>query len=164
MNGEVRQCVEARTGFFGQYFEVPDALRGEVDGFIRATEALGEACGDAAQFESRFAGEGLSDRFNALVGQCVPKAHQMTAEEKRASRKIAADMMYADRENLAKGAVADVASSVMVDLRGESLRKNREQMLAEGTFDEYTRRSNAAEDARNLIGTLGNLFGKRKRR
>lgn len=34
MIDEVKTCVNARVNYFGEYFSIPDQLRGDVDSFI----------------------------------------------------------------------------------------------------------------------------------
>lgn len=73
MNSDVQQSVDAKTHYFDEYLIVPDGLRPEVDAFCAEVVALGEQCADFNTFENRFASEGLSEKFVALICQCAQK-------------------------------------------------------------------------------------------
>ena len=80
MNSDVQQSVDAKTHYFDEYLIVPDGLRPEVDAFCAEVIALGEQCADFNTFEDRFASEGLSEKFVALICQCAQKASPQTRE------------------------------------------------------------------------------------
>ena len=82
MVDEVKTCVDAKINFFEEYFSVPDDLKSEMDMFIKDTQALGEQCSSASEFEQQFSASELLNRFNTLVSKCTPKAKKMTKEEK----------------------------------------------------------------------------------
>ena len=82
MVDEVKTCVDAKINFFEEYFSVPDDLKSEMDMFIKDTQALGEQCSSASEFEQQFSTSELLNRFNTLVSKCIPKAKKMTKEEK----------------------------------------------------------------------------------
>lgn len=74
MRDDVKVCVSARVDFFSKYYDIPQSVQTEVDAFISDTEALGERCTDAQQFEAEFVSSGLCNRFNAILPNCTPKA------------------------------------------------------------------------------------------
>lgn len=74
MVDEVKTCVDAKINFFEEYFSVPDDLKSEMDMFIKDTQALGEQCSSASEFEQQFSTSELLNRFNTLVSKCTPKA------------------------------------------------------------------------------------------
>ena len=82
MVDEVKTCVDAKINFFEEYFSVPDDLKSEMDMFIKDTQALGEQCSSASEFEQQFSTSELLNRFNTLVSKCTAKAKKMTKEEK----------------------------------------------------------------------------------
>ena len=161
MREDVKQCVQMRTTFFDAYITVPPEVQGEVEQFIRAAEALGEACGSAEEFESRFVAEGLAEQFNALLPRCTPKAMPQTKEQKQQSRKMAIEMMGGGKQ-IAKDLAADAAGMAATRLESEMIAKNREQMIEAGVFDDYTRAKNYAEDARTIGKLFSGLFKKKK--
>lgn len=161
MVDDVKKCVDARVGFFAQYFDIPQQMQEEVDSFIRDTNALGEKCADAGQFEAEFAATGLSDRFNAILPRCTQKQRKMTKEEKQASRKIAKEILYENRQDLAKSALDDAMQWVRVEAEDELTTRNRERMIEEGTFDDYTIAHNIGDTVGSL---LGGLFRKKDRK
>lgn len=159
MVDEVKTCVDAKINFFEEYFSVPDDLKSEMDMFIKDTQALGEQCSSASEFEQQFSTSELLNRFNTLVSKCTPKAKKMTKEEKKQSVKIAKDILYENRSEIAKDALKDTANRIINDKRDEMLTKNREKMIEEGTYADYTIRRNKI----NSIGDfLGKVFNKKK--
>lgn len=152
---EVRVCVEAKTNFFGEYFTVPEELLQEVDTWRRDTMALGETCAHAQEFEEKFVSEGLSDRFNALIPRCTPKARKMTREEKRVSAGIAKDILWESKEELARDALSDVVGGAVTRAKDEQLQRNRERMIKEGTLADHTIRKNRIDAAFGIIRLLG---------
>ena len=82
MKDDVKACVNSRLDFINNYLDVTPEHKAECDQFINDITALGESCADYAEFESRFASEGLGDQFNSMVGRIPQKTHKMTKEEK----------------------------------------------------------------------------------
>ena len=163
MREDVKACVEARTGFFGTYMTVPPALQPELDAFLARITALGEESGDAAEFEQTFQATGLSDVFNGLVSRCTPQAYQMTEEDKAHSRQVAKEIFQEDKERILKEAGAELLDSAQM-LAEDKLRQERvRQMRDAGVMDEYTKVTNAVEDAGIVAGFFKGLFGKKKK-
>lgn len=161
MTDEVKTCVDMRIHFFEEYYSVPDDLRAEMDNFIEDIMDLGNHCGNTTEFEQNFAKSGLSNRFNSLVSRCTPKARKMTKEEKRQSRSIAKDILYENREELAKDAVTETAGRIMNDAADRQLTKIREQMIADGTLADHTIIKNRIEDAGMVANFIGGIFKKK---
>ena len=159
MVDEVKTCVDAKINFFEEYFSVPDDLKSEMDMFIKDTQALGEQCSSASEFEQRFSTSELLNRFNTLVSKCTPKAKKMTKEEKKQSVKIAKDILYENRAEIAKDTLKDTANRIINDKRDEMLTKNREKMIEEGTYADYTIRRNKINSIRDF---LEKIFNKKK--
>ena len=159
MVDEVKTCVDAKINFFEEYFSVPDDLKSEMDMFIKDTQALGEQCGSASEFEQQFSTSELLNRFNTLVSKCTPKAKKMTKEEKKQSVKIAKDILYENRVEIAKDTLKDTANRIINDKRDEMLTKNREKMIEEGTYADYTIRRNKINTIRDF---LEKIFNKKK--
>ncbi len=163
MRDDVKTCVCARVDFFGQYYEVPAAVQPEVDGFIADIQALGEQATDVAQFEAEFVSTGLSDRFNAILPKCTPKAVAMTEEQKAYSRQVKKELWEEQKGQIAKDAVKDVAESVVMRAESDAMQARRRAMADAGVLDEYTRATNAVEDIGRGAKFLANLFGKKKK-
>ena len=159
MVDEVKTCVDAKINFFEEYFSVPDDLKSEMDMFIKDTQALGEQCSSASEFEQQFSTSELLNRFNTLVSKCTPKAKKMTKEEKKQSVKIAKDILYENRAEIAKDTLKDTANRIINDKRDEMLTKNREKMIEEGTYADYTIRRNKINTIRDF---LEKIFNKKK--
>ena len=159
MLDEVKNCVDAKINFFEDYFSVPDDLKSEMDMFIKDTQALGEKCSSASEFEQQFSTSELLNRFNTLVSKCTPKAKKMTKEEKKQSVKIAKDILYENRAEIAKDTLKDTANRIINDKRDEMLTKNREKMIEEGTYADYTIRRNKINSIRDF---LEKIFNKKK--
>ena len=159
MVDEVKTCVDAKINFFEEYFSVPDDLKSEMDMFIKDTQALGEQCSSASEFEQQFSTSELLNRFNTLVSKCTPKAKKMTKEEKKQSVKIAKDILYENRAEIAKDTLKDTANRIINDKRDEMLTKNREKMIEEGTYADYTIRRNKINSIRDF---LEKIFNKKK--
>ena len=157
MDAGILQCVNARLDFFTQYVTVPAAVQPEVDAFKQDIMALGESSADAADFEAKFAANGLSDRFNALVPKCTPVAQEMTAEQKEYSKQVYREMY--SKEDMMKDIAKDVADTVAVEAEEEMIAANRRARIAAGVDDEYNRVTNQIEDAK----TIGGLFKKKKK-
>ena len=159
MVDEVKTCVDAKINFFEEYFSVPDDLKSEMDMFIKDTQALGEQCSSASEFEQQFSTSELLNRFNTLVSKCTPKAKKMTKEEKKQSVKIAKDILYENRAEIAKDTLKDTANRIINDKRDDMLTKNRERMIEEGTYADYTIRRNKINSIRDF---LEKIFNKKK--
>ena len=159
MLDEVKSCVDAKINFFEDYFSVPDDLKSEMDMFIKDTQALGEKCSSASEFEQQFSTSELLNRFNTLVSKCTPKAKKMTKEEKKQSVKIAKDILYENRAEIAKDTLKDTANRIINDKRDDMLTKNRERMIEEGTYADYTIRRNKINSIRDF---LEKIFNKKK--
>ena len=161
MNEVVKSCVDAKINFFDEYFNVPAEIQTEVDAFKRELVVLGEGCSDAAAFEEKYVSTGLSDRFTSIVPKCIPKSRKMTKEEKKQSLKIAKDILVENKEEIAADLADTVAFEVRVATKTEAAKRRREEMIADGTFGEYTRASNMVRDAGHLLGFLKDKFGKK---
>lgn len=159
MLDEVKNCVDAKINFFEDYFSVPDDLKSEMDMFIKDTQALGEKCSSVSEFEQQFSTSELLNRFNTLVSKCTPKAKKMTKEEKKQSVKIAKDILYENRAEIAKDTLKDTANRIINDKRDDMLTKNRERMIEEGTYADYTIRRNKINSIRDF---LEKIFNKKK--
>ena len=159
MLDEVKNCVDAKVNFFEDYFSVPDDLKSEMDMFIKDTQALAEKCSSASEFEQQFSTSELLNRFNTLVSKCTPKAKKMTKEEKKQSVKIAKDILYENRAEIAKDTLKDTANRIINDKRDDMLTKNRERMIEEGTYADYTIRRNKINSIRDF---LEKIFNKKK--
>ena len=159
MNEDVKKCVTMRTDFFDQYFTVPDSMKNDVSKFIAETEALGENCPDSTVFEAQFASTGLSDRFNALIGKCVPKTVKMTKEQKQTSKEVMKDMLYENRRDIAEDALKDAAEDVMDNIHDSNIQDYHDRMIEDGTMADHTILKNHVEDA---FGVFNFLKGKVK--
>lgn len=156
----VAQCVQVRVDFFEKYFTIPAGLQGVVDSFIRDMQVLGEGCGNPGEFEAAFVSTGLSDRFNALIPQCTPKAVELSQQDQQYSQQVAAEMKAERRKGLGKRIAMDVAESAQMEVEQELMSQNTRRMAQEGTLDEYTKVSNAVDDAQRVGGLFRRLFKK----
>ena len=129
--------------------------------FIKDTQALGEKCSSASEFEQQFSTSELLNRFNTLVSKCTPKAKKMTKEEKKQSVKIAKEILNENKEELAKDALRETANRMINDKRDEMLAKSRERMLEDGTFDDYTIMRNRIHGINDIVRFIGNIFRKK---
>jgi len=163
MVAEVKNSVDIRVNFFDQYYTVPLSVKADVDAFITELNALGESCTTAVEFEEKFAATGLSDKFNALLPRCTPKAVQMTAEQKQYSKEVAKEIFKEDRERIVKEEVGDVAESITMAAESELSSQIRRDLSDVGLLDDVTRASNAVEMAKDAAGFLGGLFKKKKK-
>lgn len=163
MTDEVKRCVDARVDFFATYFTIPDGLQPDVDAWRQDIITLGEACGTGQEFEERFLAEGLSDRFNALLPRCTPKAHPMTKEEKRNSAATFKEILRENKEEVISSAIQDATQRVANDLIDDQIAKNRERMIANGTFADYTIMQNKIDAAEEAIGFLSGIFRRKKK-
>ena len=162
MTEDVKSCVAARETFFETYYAVPEPVKPEVEAFLTELRALGEASANATDFEGAFMANGLSDKFNSLLTKCTPKAVTLTAEQKAYSKEVSKQLYKESGRNLGEEIANDVADSLSVGVEEELIAQSRKQMIAEGTFGEYTKVSNAVEDGKNLFGFVKGLFGKKK--
>ena len=74
---------------------------------------------------------------------------------------MAIEMMGGGKQ-IAKDLAADAAGMAATRLESEMIAKNREQMIEAGVFDDYTRATNYAEDARTIGKLFSGLFKKKK--
>ena len=118
MNSDVQKSVNAKTNYFDEYLIVPDGLRPEVNAFCAEVVALGEQCADFNAFENRFASEGLSEKFVALICQCAQKKSPQTKEQRRESLKAAKSMMRENRKETAEYFADSVLTSARVEAEG----------------------------------------------
>ena len=162
MNDYIKQCVNSRVDFFDKYYTVPAELKPEVEAFINEINKLGDAATDAVDFENKFASSELSERFNSLLTRCIPKAYNMTNEEKQHSKETAKEIFKEDRSRIIKEAAEEAVEHATIMANEELIAKRRESMIEEGVFDEYTRASNAADIITESGSFLKNLFKKRK--
>lgn len=158
MNSDVQKSVDAKTNHFDEYLIVPDGLRPEVDAFCAEVATLGEQCADFKTFENRFASEGFSEKFVALICQCTQKASPQTKEQRRESLKTAKSMMRENRKETAKYLADSVLTSTRVEAEGRMPKESRERMIENDTMGDYTRTKNAIEDGIGLFGFLLNKF------
>ncbi len=162
MRDDVKVCVSARVDFFSKYYDIPQSIQTEVDAFISDTEALGERCTDAQQFEAEFVSSGFSNRFNAILPNCTPKVMPVTVEQKAYSRQVCREMWQEQRGQIAEDILTDVTESVSMRIESDSMQARRQAMSDAGVLDDYTRATNAVEDAGRLAGFFRNKFGKKK--
>lgn len=160
MNSDVQKSVDAKTHYFDEHLIVPDSLRPEVDAFCAEVATLGEQCADFNTFENRFASEGFSEKFVALICQCTQKASPQTKEQRRESLKTAKSMMRENRKETAKYLADSVLTSTRVEAEGRMLKESRERMIENDTMGDYTRTKNAIEDGISLFGFPLNKFKK----
>ncbi|MEA4854087.1 MAG: hypothetical protein VB082_07410 [Christensenella sp.] len=152
MFNDVKRCVDARVDFFQQYYSTPQNMKNEVDCFIAELIALGENCSNATEFEERFVSTGLADRFYTILPKCTPRPVKMTKEQKHESRKIAKEIIAGNKGELLKDALTDVADTVRINAECELIKENRERMIEEGTYGDYTRMTNAADGMKRIAG------------
>ena len=162
MNEYVQQCVSSRVDFFDKYYTVPEELKFEVEAFVREINQLGNLVTDAVEFENKFVSSGLSERFNNLLTRCIPKAYNMTAEEKQHSKETAKEIFKEDRSRIIKEAAAEVVDHAAVMATEERIAKRREKMIEEGVFDEYTKVTNVIDYTTDGVKFFKKLFKKKK--
>ena len=121
---------------------------------------MGEHCGSAAEFEQAFVSSGLSDRFNALIAKCTPKARKMTKEEKQHSMSVTKNILYEQRSELAKDAASEVIGHYMSKKRDERIEESHRQMIEDGTHADFTIRRNRLQAAERLLGFLSRKIKK----
>ena len=162
MNEYVQQCVSSRVDFFDKYYTVPEELKFEVEAFVREINQLGNLVTDAVEFENKFVSSGLSERFNNLLTRCIPKAYNMTAEEKQHSKETAKEIFKEDRSRIIKEAATEVADHAAVMATEELIAKRREEMIEEGVFDEYTKVTNVIDYTTDGVKFFKKLFKRKK--
>ena len=161
MREDVKISVSARLDMFDKYYTVSDDVKPEVDAFVSEVTALGERSGDTAAFEAEFVSSGLSERFNNLLVRCTPKPYRMTDAEKANVKQVKQEMAAENPGGLVKDIAADVTDSLLMKAESDMIAKGRKDMINAGVFDEYTKATNAVEDAGWLAKKLGKLFGKK---
>ena len=162
MKQDVLLCVNARLDFFNKYYTVPEAMQAEVDDFISKIKELGENSADSTAFEAAFTSSGLSAQFNAILPRLTPVPQSMTEEQKQYSKQVRKEVLGQTKGQLVKDIATDLADTVMVEANEEMIAQHREQMIDAGVFDEYTKVSNAVDNAGILGGFIKGLFGKKK--
>lgn len=167
MKEDIKACVDARLNMFRDYLEVPENIAEEHRSFVERMLSLADKSPDAAEFERRFQAEGFQDEFNSIVTKCIPKAVQMTAQQKKESRSMAKEMLFGTDDNagaaksFAGMVLKDVADIATTELKQEALSQNRKRMIEKGTFDDYTRASNTFDNAVSAGKLIGKLFRKK---
>lgn len=154
MTEEVRVCVDAKLDSLVTYLEIPANVQPEFDDFCRRLAVFAEGFTGAQEFEAAFAQNELNTQFLSFYTKCTVKSTPMTKEQKKAALKTWGQMLEENSGDLAKEALTDIADTALLHAKSDMMTKNRERMIEEGTFDEYTRRSNRAEDAGNLLSRL----------
>lgn len=91
-------------------------------------------------------------------------AKKMTKEEKIQSMKITKDILYENRDKLAKNALKEASNRIINDKRDEMIEKNRKRMIENGNYDDYTRTRNNIEIIKDTGNFLGNLFRKKNKK
>ena len=162
MNDYIKQCVNSRVDFFNKYYTVPAELKPEVEAFINEINQLGDAATDAVEFENKFVSSGLSERFNNLLTRCIPKAYNMTAEEKQHSKETAKEIFKEDRSRIIKEAAAEVVDHAAVMATEELIAKRRELMIEKDVFDEYTKVTNVIDYTTDGVKFFKKLFKPKK--
>ena len=163
MRDDVKACVDARVNFFDQYYTVPANVQPEVDTFIKAVIALGEGSADAAAFEAEFVSSGLSNQFNAILPKCSPKAVPVSAEYQAYTEKVQAEFKEERKKQFADTLINDVTDSVTMRAESDAMQARRRAMSDAGVLDQYTKATNAVEDAGRLAGFFRNKFGKKNK-
>lgn len=151
----MKEYIDAKCNVFTEYMEVPAELQGEYESLCADMHTLGSSCDDYYKFEEQFASSGLSDRYNALLAKCTPKAVQMTAEQKKASMQMAREQISA------KEIAGDIVDMAKTELQQEAISMKRKAMIDAGVFDEYTRTTNKIDDATRAGKFLFNKFKKK---
>ena len=104
--------------------------------FINEINKLGDAATDAVDFENKFASSELSERFNSLLTRCIPKAYNMTNEEKQHSKETAKEIFKEDRSRIIKEATEDAVEHATIMVNEEIIAKLMEKFSF--TEDEAT--------------------------
>ena len=161
MTQDVQVCVNARLDFFTKYYSVPAPMVPEVDAFVHQLYELAERSANAMEFEQGFATE-LSARFNGLLPRLQPVAQQLTPQQQEQARQNYQQMRQERGESLADDVASEFADDVAMKMESEMIAGARKRMIEDGTFGQYTRATNAVEDAQYLGGFLGRLFKRKK--
>ncbi len=161
MRDDVKVCVDARVNFFGQYYDVPTGVQSEVDAFIQSVTALGESSADATSFEAEFVSSGLSAQFNAILPKCTPKAVQVSAEYQTYTENVQKEFKEERKKQFADTLINDVTDSVTMRAESDAMQARRRAMSDAGVLDEYTKVTNAVDDAGRLAGFFKRKFGKK---
>lgn len=163
MNEYVKISVDSRIDFFNKYYTVPENVRDSVENFKKEITTLGDSCSDSTEFESKFISSGLSEQFNNLLTCCTPKAYKMTEEEKQYSKSVAKEVVFeGGKKEAIKYIASDVADTIAVEANEDLIALKRKAMIETGVYDEYTRVSNAIDDAGRVGKFIGSLFKKKK--
>ena len=78
----------------------------------------------------------------------------MTKEEKQFAKSTFKEIISQNKKQILTDAVRDVADGIRISAESEMIKQNRDRMIADGTFDDYTRATNATSDARDLFGFI----------
>ena len=162
MNTDIQSCINTRTSFFEQYYDIPREVQPEVDAFVNDMMNLGENSQDAQDFEAKFASEGFQKRFTDIIVKCTPKAYKMTAEDKAHSKEVAKEIFQEDRKRIIKEAAEEVLDYATVAAEEEMIAQRRKAMIDADVFDDYTCATNAVDMAKDVGGLFKNLFKKKK--
>ena len=142
MSGDVKKCIEMRTGFLNKYFTVPPEMKTEVDNFFKRLNTLGEECHNSAEFEERFAAEGYSDEFNNIYPRCPQKASST-------GRTMAEDVsQYISVTDTGNGNCSTISSAAE---ESELQAEEQKTMEKEDVIDDYTRTRNHVDSLRNVF-------------
>lgn len=167
MKDDIRTCVDAKINVFKEYFDIPETVRSDLESLFEKIEALGDNCSDVMDFEGRFLQE-LQQEYNMMFMKITPKARPMTDEEKAESERLSMELQYGTddpvevRKMKAKAALKEAADMAQTEAEQEMISMRRKTMIESGTFDDYTRMTNAVEDAKIAGKLLGGLFRKKK--
>ena len=163
MHDDVKICVSSRVDFFDTYYDAPPQMQDVVAAFIAEVKELGERSADVQEFEAQFVSLGLSDRFNAILPKCTPKAVPVTAEQKAYAKEVRREMWEEQKGQIAKDAVADIAESVSMRAESDIRQASIRTMSDAGVLDEYTRASNVVDDVGYAAKFLTKLFKNKKK-
>lgn len=161
MKEDVRICVSSRVDFFEKYYDIPPAMQGAVASFVAETEALGESCADAGEFEARFVSVGLSQRFNDILPKCTPKAVPVTQEQKAYSRQVRRELWNEQKGQIVQDILDDVTESAAMRIESDATQARNRAMSEAGVLDEYTRVSNVVDDVKYGAKLFSKLFKKK---
>ncbi|MGN0702283.1 MAG: hypothetical protein ACI4KL_03790 [Lentihominibacter sp.] len=153
----MKEYLDAKCNVFTEHMTVPEELQGEYEQLCQDIYSLGDKCGeDYNKFEEQFVSTGLSERYNGLLVKCKPKAVKMTREQKKTSLKGYAKAFTP--KNIAR----EAAGMAVTELQEEAIAMNRERMIEDEVFDDYTRARNSAEAAVSTGKFIFDRFKKRK--
>lgn len=161
MTEEIKKCIDSRVDFIYEYYTIPSEGQEEVVDFIKRITDLGDSCKSATEFEEKFISTNLLGEFNSLLPKLSPKAYKMTKKDKQKSKKIFMEIVNENKKEIATDAIKDVGEIVEINMESKLIEKNREKMIEDGTFDEYTRMNNLLGDIKD-IGK--GLFSKAKKK